>query len=134
MYGMALYEGVDGVERDCECAQMWLSRAIKQIFKEAGCLIGSENDGPAQEAESELCGAVSQSCASVQPQDVSVSDPMKRDVLSKACLVLGYIHFDGDASLSNKEEAVRMFKVAARYSSQEAAEVLGWIFNTGQYG
>ena len=38
----------------------------------------------------------------------------------------------------NRAEAVRLFRLAAGCActteAQEAAKVLGWIFNTGQYG
>lgn len=34
---MALYEGNQGAERDTESAQIWLSRAVKQVRSDATC-------------------------------------------------------------------------------------------------
>ncbi len=63
------------------------------------------------------------------------SPELQHQVLAQAGLVLGYMHFDGDGErVSDKEEAVRLFKLAAAHGSQEAASVLGWVFNTGQFG
>jgi TPR repeat protein len=56
-------------------------------------------------------------------------------VLAQAGLVLGYLAFDGEGSLKvDKQEATRYFRLAARAGSKEAEEVLGWVYNTGQYG
>lgn len=32
-----------------------------------------------------------------------------------------------------RDEAVRMFRLAAAHGSTEAATSLGWMYNTGQY-
>jgi TPR repeat protein len=47
--------------------------------------------------------------------------------------VLGYLSFDGEGTRTDKQEAVRFFKLAAQAGCKEAQQVLGWIFNTGQY-
>lgn len=54
-------------------------------------------------------------------------------VLTQGGLVLGYLSFDGEGTRSDKQEAVRCFKLAAQAGCKEAQQVLGWIFNTGQY-
>jgi TPR repeat protein len=54
-------------------------------------------------------------------------------VLTQAGLVLGYLSFDGEGTRSDKQEAVRYFKLASQAGCREAQQVLGWIFNTGQY-
>lgn len=54
-------------------------------------------------------------------------------VLTQAGLVLGYLAFDGEGTRTDKQEAVRFFKLAAQAGCREAQQVLGWIFNTGQY-
>lgn len=54
-------------------------------------------------------------------------------VLTQAGLVLGYLAFDGEGTRTDKQEAVRCFKLAAAAGCKEAQQVLGWIFNTGQY-
>ncbi|KAK9818231.1 hypothetical protein WJX72_009147 [[Myrmecia] bisecta] len=55
-------------------------------------------------------------------------------LLSSAALLLGYLHFDGEAAKQDVAEAVRWFKVAAASGSREAENMLGTLFNTGQYG
>jgi hypothetical protein len=60
---------------------------------------------------------------------------LSQRVLAQAGLVLGYLAFDGEGSLKvDKQEATRYFRLAARAGSKEAEEVLGWVYNTGQYG
>jgi TPR repeat protein len=54
-------------------------------------------------------------------------------VLSQAGLVLGYLSFDGEGTRVDNQEAVRCFKLASQAGCKEAQQVLGWIFNTGQY-
>lgn len=54
-------------------------------------------------------------------------------VLTQAGLVLGYLSFDGEGTRIDNQEAVRCFKLAAAAGCKEAQQVLGWIFNTGQY-
>jgi hypothetical protein len=54
-------------------------------------------------------------------------------VLTQGGLVLGYLSFDGEGTRSDKQEAMRCFKLAAQAGCREAQQVLGWIFNTGQY-
>lgn len=46
---------------------------------------------------------------------------------------MGYLAFDGEGTRTDKQEAVRFFKLAAQAGCREAQQVLGWIFNTGQY-
>uniref|UniRef100_A0A383W981 Uncharacterized protein n=1 Tax=Tetradesmus obliquus TaxID=3088 RepID=A0A383W981_TETOB len=60
---------------------------------------------------------------------------LSRRVLAQAGLVLGYLAFDGEGSLKvDKAEATRYFRLAAGAGCREAEEVLGWVYNTGQYG
>ena len=47
---------------------------------------------------------------------------------------MGYLHFDGENGQQCRLEAVKYFKMAVGRGEREAEEVLGWIFNTGQYG
>jgi len=47
---------------------------------------------------------------------------------------MGYLHFDGEGTKNDREEATRFFKLSASHGCKEAEQVLGWIFNTGQYG
>lgn len=51
----------------------------------------------------------------------------------QACLILGYQFFDGEGCRNSREDALRCFKASAASGSKEAEEVLGWMFNTGQY-
>lgn len=55
-------------------------------------------------------------------------------VLCQAGLVLGYLCFDGEGTRIDKLEAVKYLKLAAGAGCKEAQQVLGWIFNTGQFG
>lgn len=49
--------------------------------------------------------------------------------------VLAYMYFDGEGGLKiDKPQACVLFKLAAVCGSREAARVLGWVYNTGQYG
>ncbi|KAF6266525.1 hypothetical protein COO60DRAFT_2299 [Scenedesmus sp. NREL 46B-D3] len=60
---------------------------------------------------------------------------LSQRVLTQAGLVLGYLAFDGEGSLKvDKQEATKYFRLAARAGCKEAEEVLGWVYNTGQYG
>lgn len=54
-------------------------------------------------------------------------------VLTQAGLVLGYLSFDGEGTRQDRQEAVRCFKLAANAGCREAQQVIGWIYNTGQY-
>ena len=50
--------------------------------------------------------------------------------------MLGYLCFDGEGTRTDRSEAVKYFKQAAAAGwgkeSREAAQVLGWIWNTGE--
>jgi TPR repeat protein len=58
---------------------------------------------------------------------------LRRRVLREAGLVLGYLHFDGEGVGQDKAKSCVLFKVAADAGCAEAAQVRGWMFNTGQY-
>lgn len=226
--GMALYGGAAGCERSPEDAQVWLSRAVRQLlaldnlsdlriehlsaslrdgaaslddYSAAVSLsTGAVTDGVAgsaapsvsqcaatgpalplsgDEADEASAGAASSpapppspqyspsplytlpapyhgqisgsdqaSAAPFQPQTTSRRPSPNHNTphqpqhltaaaaLARASLVLGYLYFDGEGSArgSDKEQAVRLFRVAAANGSQEAQDVLGWVYNTGQYG
>ncbi|KAJ9526155.1 hypothetical protein QJQ45_009626 [Haematococcus lacustris] len=56
-------------------------------------------------------------------------------VLASAAIILGFMHFDGDGGMRvDQALACNLFKLAALAGSREAAQVLGWMFSTGQYG
>lgn len=61
---------------------------------------------------------------------------LRSRVQAQAGLVLGYLCFDGEGTRTDKSEAVKYFKQAAAAGwgkeSREAAQVLGWIWNTGE--
>jgi TPR repeat protein len=59
---------------------------------------------------------------------------LAKEVLGSGCLILGYLHFDGEGIKNDRQEATRFFKLSASHGCKEAEQVLGWIFNTGQYG
>lgn len=65
-----------------------------------------------------------------------VSGDLCARVQSQAGLVLGYLCFDGEGTRSDRQEAVRYFKLSTAAGwgreSREAAQVLGWIWNTGK--
>ena len=68
-----------------------------------------------------------------------MSSALVARVQAQAGLVLGYLCFDGEGTRTDKQEAVKYFKLAAAATwgkeSREAAQVLGWIWNTGvHYG
>lgn len=115
--GMAAYNGQWGIEKDVEDAHLHLSRVVKQVL-EVSNLSG------------ERCSSRALPGSSFQ-----VNASLKDQILSQAGLVLGYLHFDGEGNCGvSRSEAVRYFKLAAQHGSKEAEEVLGWVFNTGQYG
>lgn len=58
---------------------------------------------------------------------------LRRRVLTQCSLCLGYLLFDGEGVKGNREEAVRYFKMAAAAGCKEAEQVLGWMYNTGQW-
>jgi len=64
---------------------------------------------------------------------VAITEATRLRVLREAALVLGYLHFDGEGVSTDKGKATQLFKVAADAGCNEAAQVRGWIFNTGQY-
>lgn len=68
----------------------------------------------------------------------AVNGALAARVQSQAGLILGYLCFDGEVTRSDKQEAVRHFKLSAAAGwgreSREAAQVLGWIWNTGEHG
>ena len=71
-------------------------------------------------------------------QVASLEGPL-RDMLGWSAMCLGYIAFDGEVGgggwgSADRTEAVRMFGLAACCGCFEAEEVLGWVYNTGQYG
>ncbi|KAG2442863.1 hypothetical protein HXX76_002942 [Chlamydomonas incerta] len=65
-------------------------------------------------------------------------DPTLLRMLGWSSIVLGYLEFDGVAGRSvwgmgDRSEAVRLFRLAEGCGCTEAAAVLGWLYNTGQY-
>jgi TPR repeat protein len=136
-YGLALYRGMAGVVQDAEAAFMYLSRAVKQVQ-------GSSSSGGGSGAVSEadavaVAAAVPPSGSSVSAQGPAAAAGARHtglaaEVLRQAGVVLGYLYFDGEGTRGDRQEATRLFKLASDYGSKEAQQVLGWIFNTGQYG
>eukprot|EP00775_Hariotina_reticulata_P007914 gene7914-8110_t len=63
-----------------------------------------------------------------------VVDPALRSrVLAESGLCLGYLVFDGEGVKADRSEAVRYFRLAAGAGCKEAEQVLGWMYNTGQF-
>lgn len=110
--------------------------ATKPLSSPTNDSLGEQNTSTASSSSSTLLlPAVPATC----PAAVA-SEPCSRQqvglqvrVLTQAGLVLGYLAFDGEGTRTDKQEAVRFFKLAAQAGCREAQQVLGWIFNTGQY-
>ena len=49
-----------------------------------------------------------------------------RPMVSRAALILGYMHLDGEGTKVDHGEACRMFKLSACFGSKEGESVLGW--------
>ena len=47
-------------------------------------------------------------------------------MVSRAALILGYMHLDGEGTKADPGEACRMFKLSAGCGSNEGESVLGW--------
>jgi TPR repeat protein len=147
-YGLALYRGMCGVVQDAEAAFMYLSRAVKQVQGNSSSSSSSSstdggNSSRVREAEAAAPPApvpASSSSMVSSPGAAAAAPPgvqqtgLAAEVLRQAGVVLGYLHFDGEGTRSDRQEATRLFKMASDYGSKEAQQVLGWIFNTGQYG
>lgn len=105
----------------------------------------SDGDSPTQEANrtattitsssnsGSLAVAVPSSCVGMGDALGSEACRLQSRVLTQAGLVLGYLSFDGEGTRTDTQEAVRCFKLAAQAGCREAQQVLGWMFNTGQY-
>lgn len=93
----------------------------------AGAIDASSSSGSAPST----CAAIAAAAAAASTErEMSL---LRTRVLSQAGLVLGYLAFDGEGTRSDKQEAVKYFKLAAQAGCKEAQQVLGWIFNTGQF-
>lgn len=133
--GLASYHGSCGVAQDAEAAAMWLGKALKQVqHQDAQRQRGREGAG--------RCGGPPSAAVSARQgdedlatdgRDGNVSGAVRLRVLREAALVLGYLHFDGEGVAQDRAKSCALFKAAADAGSSEAAQVRGWMFNTGQY-
>lgn len=115
--GLAMYRGSCGCMQDAEEAHLWLMRAVRQV--QGGDGEGGGGSGVAGAAVARGAGA---------------KEALHSNVLRQAGLILGYMAHDGEGAKRDPEEAVRWFRLAAEQGCQEATQVLGWIYNTGQFG
>ncbi|WIA29264.1 hypothetical protein OEZ86_011772 [Tetradesmus obliquus] len=164
VYGLGLYRGIAGLQEEPQDAHMWLLRALKQVQKPeaAAASAASSSAAPGVAAATSATQPAASAAAATPatlgmpgaapadasdtPSSSSSSDgssvtsavelsALSRRVLAQAGLVLGYLAFDGEGSLKvDKAEATRYFRLAAGAGCREAEEVLGWVYNTGQYG
>ncbi|KAG2443070.1 hypothetical protein HYH02_009484 [Chlamydomonas schloesseri] len=159
--GMACYDGSHGMQSDPEAAHMWLSRAVRHILQVdslsaiqldeqhgSGGGAGSGGGGAGGGAPAGAVGAAGGTGAGGaggQPRvslrmrrKLAALDPTLLRMLGWSSIVLGYLEFDGVAGRSvwgmgDRSEAVRLFRLAEGCGCNEAAAVLGWLYNTGQY-
>eukprot|EP00198_Chlamydomonas_reinhardtii_P013999 XP_001703336.1 predicted protein [Chlamydomonas reinhardtii] len=161
--GMACYDGSHGMQPDPEAAHMWLSRAVRHILQvdsitaiqldeqHGGSGPGGGAPAAAPAGGAGVAGAAGGGAASAaggaggQPRvslrmrrKLASLDPTLLRMLGWSSIVLGYLEFDGVAGRSvwgmgDRSEAVRLFRLAEGCGCNEAAAVLGWLYNTGQY-
>lgn len=62
-----------------------------------------------------------------------VDSALRSRVLAESGLCLGYLVFDGEGVKADRSEAVKYFRLAAGAGCKEAEQVLGWMYNTGQF-
>jgi TPR repeat protein len=140
LFGLALYRGSEGVAQDAEDAHLWLSRAIRQVAAAAATSSSTTTSGSsgggsgvfaAAAAHAPGCGCCGALVAAAAEREAAL---LANRVLSQGGLVLGYLCFDGEGMRIDVQEAVRYFKLAAGAGNKEAQQVLGWMYNTGQFG
>lgn len=93
-----------------------------------------EPAGPAEPAPAPLTVCLPAPSRQLTPSQRAQVVAAWRSLLAKAALMLGFHYFDGEGVKADKPLAVRLFKLAGCNGSREAERVLGWIFNTGQFG
>ena len=123
---------------DCDEAAKWWAKAarggdIEGLFRH-GCHLYSSDQ--AEDAASYLSKAMKtvlgvDSLSQAPPIAPGVSeDSALCELLSRASLILGYMHLDGHGVKADNEIAVKLFKLAGCNEGQRA---LGWLYNTGQF-
>jgi TPR repeat protein len=130
--GLAAYHGSCDVGQDPDAAAMWLGRALKAVQQaDAAAEAAAERR---RAAAADGAGGGSSSSSPAAPVAAIIIPPAVRlRVLREAALVLGYLHFDGEGVATDKAKSCTLFKIAADAGCNEAAQVRGWMFNTGQY-
>lgn len=68
------------------------------------------------------------------PPRLTPEQQRERERLAHACLILGYLHMDGEGTRRDNGIAVRHMRAAAELGNPEAQTTLGWMYNTGQFG
>jgi hypothetical protein len=62
-----------------------------------------------------------------------IDSALRSRVLAESGLCLGFMVFDGEGVKADRSEAVKYFRLAATAGCKEAEQVLGWMYNTGQF-
>jgi len=126
--------------QDAEGANMWLGRAIKQAQDlPKGTTSPGASSLPTRTAPSAepLDGVTEQQSTSdlnCMYADRRALGCVREEVMREGGVVLGFMTLDGEGVRQNSADAVRWFKLAATHGSREAEQVLGWVYNTGQFG
>ncbi|GAX77472.1 hypothetical protein CEUSTIGMA_g4916.t1 [Chlamydomonas eustigma] len=141
--GLAMYQGAKGVELDVEDACMWLTKALKRIFavnnlsqirldvlRSPGAVV-QQHEQPNLSARTTPAHWIANTLEMMDLEEEQLAALLP--MVSRAAVVLGYQHYDGEGVKTDLAEACRMFKLAAACGSKEGEQVLGWMWNTGQF-
>ncbi len=132
---------------DVDGAYRWLSKALKKLMVVSSLSQirveppkprsvapvpepGQEPAHPAAGAGVDAGGTDADSAPATCPVPSTCIPPGQAAVIlpmiARAAVVLGYLHFDGEATRADAGEACRLFKLAAACGSREGERVLGW--------
>eukprot|EP00850_Spirogloea_muscicola_P014153 SM000100S09380 [mRNA] locus=s100:79567:80770:+ [translate_table: standard] len=113
---------------DCTKAMEWLRRAARQGHQ--GCQI---KVAEAYYRGEETCPRDGEE-ALVWLLRAARNPDATRALSAKAAVLLGFMYLDGEGThRPDNTEAVRWFQLASKLGNLDAEQIVGWLWNTGQY-